>query len=439
MIRDLQGGQTLTSRHHKPHTLNRASSGAFSAWRSLLVALSAVVLSCLGLVTGPSESASAGSSPALLAFDDGTSGVYETNFAPGSPERLVAPAGLYPAFSPSGTELAYNLERGDGSTLTNSIVIASRTGSDPRDLVTGSTLLDGNPNSVLYPMAWSPNGEEIAYGCDGNEYLDPSDTSIVVAEWEQLCVVNVATGKHEMITDPSSDQYPIVPGGLDQRMSWTLNGKDVIATVVAPGPCQTGSTPIGCGSATIGAIDVATGSTTLLDQGSTTYYDYAPDVSPNGEQIIFDRITSLSGIPFGLELMGIGGGATTLVINHATTSLAAGSIFTPNGKEILYTGYSASDEYNVQAYEVPISGEGEPVQITTGNVSVYDMSVSAAPTTCTVPDLTGKTVAESKTLLTQAACSLGKVTGSTSRRVVSQSPKPKLDEPAGTKVNIRTG
>jgi beta-lactam-binding protein with PASTA domain len=56
-----------------------------------------------------------------------------------------------------------------------------------------------------------------------------------------------------------------------------------------------------------------------------------------------------------------------------------------------------------------------------------------------VPDLKSKTVAESKTLLTQAACTLGKVTGPASGKIVSQSPKANLDEPAGTKVDVRTG
>ncbi len=353
------------------------------------------------------------------------------------------PAGLYPAFSPSGTELAYNLERGQGSTLTNSIVIATRTGTNPKDLVTGSTQFNGAPDSILYPMAWSPNGQEIAYGCDGNQLPDPSDANITIAEWEQLCIVNVDTGAHQMITDPATDQSPIGPGGLNQRMTWTPNGKEIIATVVDPGPCYiTGTTGVlGCGTAAIGAIDVANGSTTVLSQGTsfTGYEDGAPDVSPDGQQILFDRSSETPATPSGLEIMSIGGGAGTLVVNQATTNVAPGALFSLNGKDILYTGHSSSDEYDLQAYELPVSGKGKPVQITTGNVSVHDMTLSAAPTACTVPDLKGKTVAESKTLLTQAACSLGTVTGPRSGKIVSQSLKPNLDKPVGTKVDVRTG
>jgi Tol biopolymer transport system component len=292
-------------------------------------------------------------------------------------------------------------------------------------------------------MAWSPNGREIAYGCDGSQLPDPSDPNITIAEWEQLCVVNVDTGAHQMITDPTTDQSPIGPGGLDQHMSWTPNGQEIIATVVDPGPCYlTGTTGVlGCGTAAIGVIDVANGSTTVLSQGTsfTGYEDSAPDVSPDGQQIMFDRSSETSATPSGLYIMGIGGGAATLVVNQATTHVSPGALFSLNGKDILYTGYSSSDEYDVQAYELPVSGEGKPIQITTGSVSVHDMTLSAAPTTCTVPDLKSKTVAESKTLLTQAACTLGKVTGPASGKIVSQSPKANLDEPAGTKVDVRTG
>jgi beta-lactam-binding protein with PASTA domain len=65
---------------------------------------------------------------------------------------------------------------------------------------------------------------------------------------------------------------------------------------------------------------------------------------------------------------------------------------------------------------------------------------TAALTTCTVPDLKHKTLAQAKTMLRKAACSLGKVKGPKShqskRHVTSQSIRAKSNRPAGTKVNL---
>src|SRR5208283_2672762 len=76
-------------------------------WFASILALTA------SLTFGVSQ-AVAGSLPSLVAFDD-YGGVFEVQ--PGAPPsaHLVAAAGVYPAFSPGGTQLAYEVAHGHGA------------------------------------------------------------------------------------------------------------------------------------------------------------------------------------------------------------------------------------------------------------------------------------------------------------------------------------
>ena len=382
--------------------------------------------------------AHAGSSPALLAFDDGSAGVFETAVGSTAQPTEVAPAGIYPQFSPNGAELAYDLERSTAHGLTNSIVVASRTGGAPRDIITGGTTFDGDKNSVLYPLVWSPNGREIAYGCDGEQ--DVYDGT-AVSQWEQVCVVDVATGAHHLLTDPETDKDPPAGVGLDERWSWTPNGKDIVATVIAAGACTAGeSFELGCGYLAIGKIGVSSGAVSVLTHsGTADSHQTSPTVSPDGEDILYKDWFPAGGGTEGLYLMSIGGGGAHLLDTGGLYPVA-GAIFSPNGKDILFTALSEADEYHTQAYLIPVAGSDKATQITSGNESVNDLSWAPALTTCTVPDLKGKTLAKARKLLQQAACTLGKVSGPKSHRsqrhIVKQSPAAKRDAPVGTKVNV---
>jgi Tol biopolymer transport system component len=404
-----------------------------------LVAMT-VIGACL-LVPLADTPARAGSSPALLTFDDGSAGVFETPVGSTRQPTEVAPAGLYPQFSPNGTELAYDLERSTKHGMTNSIVVASRTGGAPRDIITGSTKFDGTKDSVLDPLVWSPNGEEIAYGCDGQQ--DETDGT-VVAQWEQVCVVNVTTGTHHLLTDPASDKDPPTGVGLDERWSWTPDGKEILATVIAAAPCPSGeSFSLGCGYLAIGTIDVGSGAVTVLTHSGTSgSHQTSPTVSPDGKDVLYKDWFPAGGGTEGLYLMSIGGRGAHLIDTGGLYPVA-GAIFSPNGKDILFTALSSADEYHTQAYLIPVAGSDKATQMTSGNESVNDLSWAPRLTTCTVPDLKGKTLAKARKLLKQAACSLGKVHGPTSHRskrhIVMQSPKAKRDEPAGTKVTVTLG
>ena len=400
------------------------------------VVFTTALLACGGLLSATAHPALAGSSPALIAFDDDATGVYEVQ--PGTKPglaHLVARAAVFPEFSPNGMQLAYLLAHGTASGITsNSIVIADRTGGAPKVILSGSDKWDGAADAINYPLAWSPNGRELAYGCAGQGEVDGG------GQWAAICVIDVDTGAHRMITR-ASDQHPLSESGPAERMNWTLDGKDIIADVLDPAPCPAfHAAGDRCGQDQVGSIDVSSGSVTLLTH---TYQSLAPALSTDGKQILFyvHSPDPRAGQPYGLQIMDLDGAHERQVLDALTTNVYPGAIFSPNDRDILYTGYSTADQYHQQAYEVPVSGAGKPVMLTDGNVNVLDAVWTPLLTTCTVPNLRHKTLAQAKAALHKAACQLGKVKGPTSHRgkrhIVSQSLKPGRNAVAGTKVNVR--
>lgn len=394
-------------------------------------------LSIFPLVT---SSAVAGSSPPLIAFSDNASGAFEVQ--PGAPQtvHLVAVAGEFPVFSPNGLQLGYEVAHGNGPGdphETNSIVVASRLGSAPHTILTGSLQWNGPTDGVYYPLAWSPNGTELAYGCDGRQNVKGS------LQYAEVCVVNVDTGAHHMLTNPATNTHPLVEAGyLTQRMSFTPDGKQIIADVLDPKPCQPGPFFVAgdrCGYPEVGVVDVATGSVNVL----THNYAQAPALSRDGRQIMFyhPSVGNEPASKFGLYLMDVGGSNQRQLISGVHLSVEPGAIFSPDGKDILYTGYSSQDAYHQQAFELPVSGSGTPKMYTQGGRDVFGASWTPLLTTCTVPKLKQKTLVQAKKLLRKAACSLGKVSGPKSHRgarhIVKQSPQAGREEPAGTRVSVR--
>jgi Tol biopolymer transport system component len=395
------------------------------------------------------QPAAAGSSPALIAFDNDASGVYE--FTPGVTQpTLVAKAGVFPQFSPNGMDLAYEVAHesyvGDPKGK-NTIVVANRTGGDPHVVLSGPISWKGNKNDVHYPLAWSPNGKELAYGCDGT-----SDSMGGNLE-SQLCVVDLDTGAHHMITAAANPNPLVENAGFTQRLSWTPNGRDLIADVVVSQTCAPG-TPAGttCASNQVASINADSGSVSLIthSNGTTEIHAWAPTLSADGKQIAYYRVgdpnTKSTLDDTGIWVMDIGGahdheifsGYTKGNIAPESSSLA----FSPNGEDILFTSYGVDSSGHVQAaYEIKADGKGDPVALTGDNLNVYDAVWTPTLTTCTVPNLKHKTLAQAKKELKKAACSLGKVTGPkthrSKRHIVSQSPKANRDEPAGTRVNVK--
>jgi hypothetical protein len=410
--------------------------------RAAVAFATAVILASAALVAASvSQRAVAGSMPALIAFDDDAAGIYE--FTPGTTSpSLVVSAGVFPQFSPNGFQLAYDLARGNPESdpkATNSIEVADRNGKHPHAVLTGPITWDGTTtDDVHYPLAWSPNGTMLAYGCDGSQ---PGGG----AQQAQICVVNVDTGAHHLIT-AKTNEYPLSESGQYERLNWTPDGKHLIADVRDPEPCQIAE-PDGyiCAQPQVAEISVASGSVELL-----THYDkngnggsYAPELSANGKQIVYyhgDPSLTKSG----LWVMDADGSHQHQVFNAYDTSIAPQAhsfTFSPDGKDILFTSYGPhSAGSTTQPYLIKSSGNGTPRLLYASNENVYDTVWAPVLTTCTVPNLKHKTLAQARTALTKAACTLGTVKGPkkhrAKRHVVSQHPKPNSDEPAGTKVNV---
>jgi hypothetical protein len=390
------------------------------------------------------QPAAAGSSPALIAFDDNASGVYE--FTPGVTQpTLVAKAGVFHEFSPSGMQLAYEvaIERYAGDPKgKNTIVVADRTGGDPHVVLSGPITWKGDKNDVHYPLAWSPSGKELAYGCDGTSDSMGGDLK------SQVCVVDVDTGTHHMITD-ASNKYPLVENaGFTQHFSWTPNGKDLIADVVVPQTCAP-SLPPGttCSNNQVASINVDSGTVTLITKQDASETDgFAPSLSANGKEIVYYRVGGKTSplTDTGIWVMDTDGshdheifsGYVSGNIAPQPSSLA----FSPNGKDILFTSYG-DDGSHEDAYRIDADGKGDPVELTADYWNVYEAVWTPTVTTCTVPNLKHKTIAQAKKLLAKAGCTLGKISGPkghrAKRHIVSQNPKAKRDVPAGTRVNVK--
>jgi hypothetical protein len=407
--------------------------------KRLLGLFAAALLACAALLAATAHPAIAGSSPALIAFDDDATGIYEVPVGSPSHETLVAKAGVFPQFSPDGLQLAYEVAHGTGPSDPNeynTIVIADRNGAAPKTILKGSMQWNGDENGVYYPLAWSTTGKELAYGCDGDQVLD-SYGNRDGSQWAQVCVLDVATGQHRMITNPATNDHPLVEAGQAERISWTPDG-NIIAAVLDPSPCPAGdASNARCGLPQVGKIDVATGSVQLL----THSYGEAPMISPDGKQILFTEAGTSCNQPYGIQLMNIDGSGQRQLVSACQTNLRWGAIFSPDAKEILYTAYGTADQYHLQGYALPVSGQGTPDMLTEGNVNVYDPVWAPMLTTCTVPNLKHKTLSQAKKLLRKAACALGKVKGPKShqskRRVVSQSIKTNTQKAVGARVNVR--
>jgi Tol biopolymer transport system component len=227
-------------------------------------------------------------------------------------------------------------------------------------------------------------------------------------------------------------------------MTWLPGGKEILAAVFDEFTCGPGAPPgEKCGYPEVALINVATGHVKLLTHAPNQYAE-APALSPDGKTILYyEQLIGnyAPNKPWGIEEMPVGGGTASELLSAATTGALPGAIYSPDGKDIMYEAYTAQDQYYKQAYLVTNSGQGTPFKMTSGNHDVFNAAWEPPLTTCTVPALKHKTIAQAKELLRKAACSLGKVSGPHSHRskrhIVSQTIKPKSDRPAGTQVKVK--
>jgi Tol biopolymer transport system component len=319
--------------------------------------------------------------------------------------------------------------------------------------LSGPVSWDGSTkNDVEYPIAWTPDGNDIAYGCDGS-----TDTTYDAGRVAQVCEVNVDTGAHHMITS-ATNQHPLSEGGgTNQRLSFTPDGKHIIATVLGETiDCLAGQPNLGeCRVLEIASIDVASGAVKLLTtyDAETNRASSDAQLSPDGSSIVYFQVSDSSSaatrVDTGVAIMDSGGGNGHVIYSGyspgATDPPYAESLtWSPDGKDVLFVSYGdGDDDYRLKAYLIAANGTGDPYKFTQDNYNVFDPSWAPVLTTCTVPDLKHKTLKHAKNELKKAACTLGKVKGPkkhrSKRKIVSQSPKANKEEPAGTKVNVTLG
>jgi len=186
-----------------------------------------------GLLTLAAPAAAA-DGPGKIAYESGGS-IYVTDSAGGTPTFLSG--GLDPAYSPDGTRIAY------ADTPAGNVWVASADGSN-RILVA--------TDHFLSPLAWSPDGELIAY--ISGSYSTGFAVSVAKADGSGSSVVS---------QDASSDAPPTwSPDGT--RLAFTTTNDTDIAVVNADG---SGRRP--------------------LIQDATQ--DEAPSWSPDGSRIAFFR------------------------------------------------------------------------------------------------------------------------------------------------------
>jgi Tol biopolymer transport system component len=298
-------------------------------------------------------------------------------------------------------------------------------------------LLAGSSAGADGAIAWSPNGEDIAYACHG------ADTS--AGYLDQLCLLVLRTGKHSQITSASSSDGLSQTAMGFQRLSWSPDGTKVAATVDHPIACDP-SAPAGssCHSSDVGLITVRSGSYHLL----TNNYALEPSFSPDGTHLVYYDPSATGGEPTGVVVMDADGSHARSVVSEATVrggleDVDADPIYSPSGTRILYAGAAAGNgQTAAQLFAVPAAG-GRAVQWTQNAQDAFDLSWTSQLRTCTVPQLIGKRLAKAKRLLTKAACRLGKVKGPKHHRgrlhIVKERPKAHRELASDSKVDVTLG
>jgi len=130
---------------------------------------------------------------------------------------------------------------------------------------------------------------------------------------------------------------------------------------------------------------------------------------------------------------------------HTTTYKEGQSpqpVFTANGKSIIFdtSNTDSASNGNTDLYSVPVHG-GPLTQLTDDPNDSAEAHEAPPVTLCSVPDLTGQTLAKAKQLLQRNACLRGNVYGPKNGRsklhVVHQNPTANQNLPRGTRVDIQ--
>jgi Tol biopolymer transport system component len=370
-----------------------------------------------GLIAFYTPNATLGSSGAIVVFAPGKH--------PSSGDQIASGFGGGLAWSPNGETLAFTARNSptDTSSLTK-IVIATRDGR-----VIDTPVRSGTPES----LSWSPDGKEIVYVCH------PLSTT---GENWQLCLLNVTTGVHRLLLSPTGSLQAL----FTSVVSWSPRGDEVAYDTNVPVPCSPEILSINpsamCADYGIATLDVKTGVPTLITDPAA--FAESPAFSPDGNEIVYKAGASTVDGPVGLNVMSASGRFLRNVVPASDTTCHGCAFqdptWSPDGKKILFNSDPSNVDY-ANLFTVDANGARDMTQETKSGVSIQESSWAPVVTTCTVPKLKGQTFAKAKVLIGLAGCVLGKVTGPkknrSGRHVVNQNPRGNKDVATGTKINIQ--
>ena len=352
--------------------------------------------------------------------------------------------GSEPSWSPNGLTLAFHVYIVTNTERVNEIALADRSGQ-----IFATYPLEKPQDGA--GLDWSPDGREIAYGCEEGKLLDPLPGG-ESSPYTNMCVLNVVTGASRVI----ATSRPGVGIGFGVgttpevgRLSWSPKGNEIAVDARFP-PFNCSSSPAYGPECQLGIaiVDVATGTTTRLGANAVS----EPAFSPNGKEIAFvnpggtygdNPGKPLNRLPVGVDVMSTAGGDVRRVTPDIDRQTDASPNWSPDGNDIVFTSEMApADAGNPNLWTISALG-GQPKLATVSPSDLTGATWVQPLTTCTVPKLKGQTLVEATRLARLSGCVLGKVTGPAKNRnklhVVNQNPVANKDVPVGTKVNVQLG
>ena len=308
-----------------------------------------------------------------------------------------------PVLSPNGEDIAYGVY--DPTHQASFLTVRDR----------HSRIIESLPIRLGggFSVAWSPNGHELAYECtDGAIYAVTDSFTGDRIPAGNLCVMQLLTGTSRVIATSTA------AGSLtgNARLSWSPDG-----TILASGRSA------GCNACLheLAASESGRGQPLQLILGNGTRH---AQFSPKGDRIVFQDDQ-------GIAVANANGGDVERI--DAPTR-AAGPAWSPDAKSLVMS--AKGDNGNLDLFEVGLSG-GTPKQLTTTTPGDDETFASWGPplSTCSVPDVKGTKLTQARRLVALAGCTIGRVKGPKTRKVVKQSPRARKEVDPGTKVDLTFG